>query len=146
MKGTPCSSPPIPKTGRLVFINATQTLKCYGCFLNSRKLVFCHASLLKAAVYNHNQTTHLLLSSIIPDAVDAKKDWLRDTVELLWVSKSSNTSEESSKTQQSGILHICSKCFKLIWLLLFFFITDHHFLTWVCFLLTEIALWSFFNE
>lgn len=33
------------------------------------------ASLLKAAVYNHNQTTHLFLCCIVPDAVDVKKDW-----------------------------------------------------------------------
>ena len=102
---------------------------------NSRKLVLCHASLLKAAVYNYNQTTHLLLCCFIPDAVDVKKDWLRGTVVLLWVSRSSATFEESGKTQRSRILHVYGKCFKWIWPLLIFFIIPHLFLTWICLLL-----------
>lgn len=132
----------MPKTGRPVFIKANHTLKCYSCFLNSRKLCFCHDSQLKTNTYHHNQPPNLLLCCIIPRAVDAKKDWLRSSVGLLWVWGSSNTFEENSKTQRTEILHVYSKCFKWIWLLFIFLITGHYFLIWLCFLLKETALWS----
>lgn len=58
---------------------------------------------------------------------------------------SSVTLEKSSKTQWSGILHVCGKCYKWIWLLLIFFlIIDHLFLTLVWFLLNGVELWRFF--
>lgn len=76
---------------KIVFINTNHLLKCYGHSINSRKLVLHHTSLqfsssflLKAAVYNRNQTIHLLLCYIIPDAVGTKQDWLGNTVDVLW--------------------------------------------------------------
>lgn len=125
-----------------MFINVNHTQNCYGCALNSRELVFCHASLVWAAVYNHNWTTHLLLCCIIPDAGGAK-DWLKSVVDLMWVSRICKHFRGKQQSQQSGILQVCGKWFKWICLLLFFFITDHLFLTWLCFLLNEIALWRF---